>query len=62
VEAVPVVFRREGQTFRGVLPPSKGKGPWVVRVEVEDQHGIALGRDFIEVAASARDPEARGGS
>jgi hypothetical protein len=62
IEPVAVEFRREGQTLRGVVPSRKGKGPWVVRVEVEDQHGIALGRDFIEVAASARDSEARGGS
>jgi hypothetical protein len=27
-----------------------GDGPWVVRVEVEDQYGHPLGRDFVEVA------------
>ena len=50
VEPVHVPFVRDGNTLRGVLPPQAGKGPWVVRVEVEDQSGAALGRDFIEVA------------
>jgi hypothetical protein len=50
VEPVNVSFVRDGNVLRGVLPPQTGKGPWVVRVEVEDQSGAALGRDFIEVA------------
>jgi hypothetical protein len=50
VEPVQVSFVRHGNVLRGVLPPQAGKGPWVVRVEVEDQSGAELGRDFIEVA------------
>jgi hypothetical protein len=50
VDPVKVAFVREGNLLRGVLPPQSGKGPWVVRVEVEDQAGTSLGRDFIEVA------------
>jgi hypothetical protein len=50
VEPVNVDFVREGDTLRGVLPPQAGKGPWVVRVEVEDQAGTELGRDFVEIA------------
>ena len=50
VEPVDVAFVRDGNVLRGVLPPQTGKGPWVVRVEVEDQAGTALGRDFVEVA------------
>jgi hypothetical protein len=61
VEPVEVAFRRDGPSWRGVLPPRTGQGPWVVRVEVEDQHGIALGRDFIEVA-SGRTQAGKGGS
>ncbi len=61
VEPVAVAFQRDAQGWRGVLPPRTGQGPWVVRVEVEDQHGIALGRDFIEIA-SARTHAARDGS
>lgn len=51
VEPVSVMFMRDGDTLRGLLPARTGSGPWVVRVEVEDQHGIALGRNFLEVAA-----------
>jgi hypothetical protein len=50
VEPVHVVFVRDGNLLRGVLPPQAGKGPWVVRVEVADQSGAELGRNFIEVA------------
>jgi hypothetical protein len=50
VEPVNVAFVRDGDTLRGVLPPQAGQGPWVVRVEVEDQAGMALGRDHVEVA------------
>ncbi len=31
------------------LPPGVAAGPWVVRVEVADQFGHSLGRDFVEV-------------
>jgi hypothetical protein len=50
VEPVEVSFVRDGNVLRGVLPPQSGAGPWVVRVEVQDQSGSELGRDFIEVA------------
>jgi hypothetical protein len=50
VDPVAVSFVRQGNVLRGVLPPQSGKGPWVVRVEVEDQAGTALGRDFVEVS------------
>jgi hypothetical protein len=52
VEPVAVKFIRKGDVWYGAVPSPEGKGPWVVRVEVEDQHGIALGRNFIEVAAA----------
>lgn len=52
VERADVEFSRQGEWLRGVLPAQRGKGPWVVRVEVEDQSGIALGRDFVEVAGA----------
>ena len=50
VDPVAVSFVRQGNVLRGVLPPQSGKGPWVVRVEVEDKAGTALGRDFVEVS------------
>ncbi|HEY3496592.1 MAG TPA: hypothetical protein VGK73_17960, partial [Polyangiaceae bacterium] len=49
VEAVPVTFSQDGDSLKGVLPPRSGNGPWVVRVEVVDQRGLPLGRDFVEV-------------
>jgi hypothetical protein len=49
VEPVNVAFTRDGDSWRGFLQPRRGTGPWVVRVEVEDQHGTALGRNFIEI-------------
>jgi len=48
---VPLEFKRDGAWFRGVLPARPGPGPWVVRVEVKDEHGLELGRDFVEVAS-----------
>lgn len=52
VEPVDVAFKAEGGWLRGVLPARSGTGPWVVRVEVKDQRGRELGRDFVEVAAA----------
>jgi hypothetical protein len=51
IEPVPLQFKRDGAWFRGVLPARPGPGPWVVRVEVKDEHGLELGRDFVEVAS-----------
>jgi hypothetical protein len=50
VDPVPVAFTREGGWLTGELPAQPGPGPWVVRVEVADQHGFELGRDFVEVS------------
>lgn len=51
VDPVPVEFHREGRHLSGELelPPGVAAGPWVVRVEVADQFGHSLGRDFVEV-------------
>lgn len=46
---IPVAFRREGNLFRGTLPPQPGKGPWVVRVTAHDQRGRELGFASLEV-------------
>jgi hypothetical protein len=53
IEPVQVEFARQGEWLCGTVPARLGGGPWVVRVEVEDQHGIDLGRDFVEVARTA---------
>jgi hypothetical protein len=51
VDPVNVAFSADGGYLKGTLPARSGTGPWVVRVEVSDQHGADLGRDFIEVAS-----------
>jgi hypothetical protein len=51
LDAVNVAFSAHGGYLKGTLPARSGTGPWVVRVEVSDQHGADLGRDFIEVAS-----------
>jgi hypothetical protein len=54
VEPLDVEWRREGNDLFGRVQPQTGKGPWVIRVEVSDQFGIALGRDFVEVLHQGR--------
>jgi hypothetical protein len=57
IEEVPVSFHRDGEWLKATLRPRPGKGPWVVRVEVEDQFGLPLGRDFVEITRkSASEP------
>lgn len=62
LDRADVTFSRRGEWLRGVLPAQKGKGPWVVRVEVEDQNGIALGRDFVEIVGATSPPRSKKGS
>lgn len=50
IEPLQVEWRRQGNDFRALIPPQASRGPWVIRVEVRDQFGIELGRDFVEVA------------
>jgi hypothetical protein len=62
VDRAPVEFSRKGEWLHGTLPSRGGKGPWVVRVEVEDQNGIALGREFVEIAGASAPVPAKKGS
>jgi hypothetical protein len=50
-DPIAVSFERQGDVLHAVLPPSTTPGPWVVRVDVADQYGVALGHDFLEIAA-----------
>ena len=54
VTPLKVSWTRKNGAMHATIPPQKGKGPWVVRVEVEDQFGIPLGRDFVEVVAKPK--------
>jgi hypothetical protein len=61
VDPVPLAFTRDGDWLTAALPAQTGPGPWVVRVEVADQHGFELGRDFVEVSrALPANPKAKG--
>jgi len=52
LKPVDVTWRWESSRLRGTVPRQEGAGPWVVRVEVEDQFGMPLGRNVLEVAES----------
>lgn len=64
IDPVEVTWTKTGSTWTAELPPRTGPGPWVVRLEVVDQYGVLIGRDFVEVirrlprlmVASARGP------
>lgn len=52
VEELRVRFTKQGHHLAARVPPRSGKGPWVLRVEVRDPRGTALGREFVEVASA----------
>ncbi|HXK17890.1 MAG TPA: hypothetical protein VNG33_08810 [Polyangiaceae bacterium] len=56
VEPIEVVFTRDGNRLVGTVPPTANPGPWVLRVEVKDQFGALLGRDFLEIAKAPPAP------
>jgi len=49
IEPVDVTWDKQPEFWRAVLAPQPGHGPWVVRLEVRDQQGGLLARDFVEV-------------
>lgn len=56
IEPIEVSFTRSGNRLVGVVPPTERPGPWVLRVEVKDQFGALLGRDFLEIAKAPAAP------
>lgn len=58
IEPIDVEFTRSGNRLIGSVPPAAKPGPWVLRVEVKDQFGALLGRDFLEIAQAAPTPPA----
>lgn len=58
IEPVEVSFTRQGQRLVGTVPALDRPGPWVLRVEVKDQFGALLGRDFLEIAKAPATPPA----
>jgi hypothetical protein len=66
IEPIAVTFTRDGNRLIGTVAPtaapSDRPGPWVLRVEVKDQFGALLGRDFLEIAKAKPPPPAKTGS
>jgi hypothetical protein len=62
IEPIEVTFTRDGNRLVGTVPPVDRPGPWVLRVEVKDQFGALLGRDFLEIAKAPPKPPAKAGS
>ncbi len=58
IEPIEVAFTRDGNRLVGTVPPTDKPGPWVLRVEVKDQFGALLGRDFLEIAKAPPAPVA----
>jgi hypothetical protein len=56
IDPVDVTWERRGDELTGTVMPRRQGGPWVVRVDVQDQFGIPLGRDFVEVIETPRAP------
>ena len=52
VKPIEATWTHSGNTYSAKVPPATGTGPWVVRVEVNDDFGDSAGRDFIELGAA----------
>ena len=53
VEPLDLTFEQRGNTLHALVPPTRKTGPTVLRVDVADQFGVALGHEFLEVAPAA---------
>lgn len=49
-DPIIVSWKQEGSTMRATIPPRPTGFPNVLRVEVLDQYGYVLGRNFLEIA------------
>jgi hypothetical protein len=56
IKPIAVTFTRDGNRLIGTVPPTSEAGPWVLRVEVKDQFGELLGRDFLEIDKAKAKP------
>ena len=52
VAHVQPTWTHSGNTYTAKIAPAAGTGPWVVRVEVNDDFGDPAGRDFIELGSA----------
>lgn len=53
VDPVEPSWSHSGNTYSAKVPPAPGTGPWVVRVEVRDDFGDEVGRNFIELGSQS---------
>lgn len=56
LDPVRLDWKHTGPRAVAIVPKGKGRGPWIVRAEVRDADGVAIGRNFLEIAAA---PERR---
>jgi len=54
VEPLEVAWKTAGDTMYAMLSEPKTPGPWVVRVQVEDQYGVPIARDFLELRSERK--------
>lgn len=48
---IPMSWKTTSEGFVGQVPKQAGQGPWVVRVNVLDERGHTIAREFLEVAS-----------
>lgn len=54
IDPVEVTWKRAGSTLYTVLSDlPEGPGPWVLRVQVQDQYGTPIARDFRELSSAS---------
>jgi hypothetical protein len=55
LDPVDARWQHHGNSMSSAIKAPLGvPGPWVVRVEVVDETGVVIGRDFLEVVSSPR--------
>jgi hypothetical protein len=57
VRPMDVAFRHRNGGLSAKVYPQAGAGPWVMRVDVRDQFGMPLGRDFVEIIRGPNKPK-----
>ncbi len=53
IEEIEAIPEQHGDSYVVSVKPRSGRGPWVLRVEVQDQFGVQLGRSFVEIIQQA---------
>lgn len=57
IDPFDVAWTADGGSYRAQIPAQTGRGPWVVRLEVLDQNGVLIGRDFVEIDRTKLQPK-----